>query len=354
MGPIEKQRYSKSQIRKAGRILKDASSTPDEVGEALRIIQNYRALFDLPLYGFYMQLKRQLNALGIKGIIARRVKRLPTMLEKLMRFPDMSLDRMHDIGGIRVIVPDMKGLDSLYAKFAGRRTNHELLRPYDYIGVPKTSGYRGRHLVYRYHASGKGAETSLHDGLVIEMQFRTRLQHIWSTAVETFEAFFGEKFKSSQGDAEWLEFFALLSSYFAMEEKQPVLEAHAGMTKDGLRCALCRKIESLGVFQHIAAFSKITSNLKEVKEMAGGYFVLVFDSEEQDAWVRSFKDEYQAHRFYAGEEERSRGDTHRQVVLVQLDSAANLTKAYPNYFANLRELKSRLERIWAENLPACP
>ena len=52
----------------------------------------------------------------------------------------------------------------------------------------------------------------------IEMQLRTRLQHLWAAAVEIFDAFMGENFKSSRGSQAWLDFFAL-----AHKEKHPVL-----------------------------------------------------------------------------------------------------------------------------------
>ena len=39
-----------------------------------------------------------------------------------------------------------------------------------------------------------------HDDLRIEMQIRTKLQHIWATAVETMGTFLGQALKSRQGD----------------------------------------------------------------------------------------------------------------------------------------------------------
>ena len=51
----------------------------------------------------------------------------------------------------------------------------------DYVRKPKTSGYRGIHLVYRYHNDRK----TIYNGLQIEPQLRTRRQHAWATAVDT-------------------------------------------------------------------------------------------------------------------------------------------------------------------------
>lgn len=73
--------------------------------------------------------------------------------------------------------------------------------------------------------------------------------------------------------------------------------------------------------------------------------MLIFDVREKDSWVRVFKDYDQAYTVYSGEESRSREEPTRQIVLVRLDSVSKLTRAYPNYFANLRELKIRLEQL---------
>lgn len=103
----------------------------------------------------------------------------------------MKLQRMHDIGGIRAVVADMRAVDELYRSYIessrkkGRKFIHELIRQYDYVSQPKDSGYRGRHLVFRYH--NERPEMECYNGLTIEMQLRTKLQHIWATAVETFE-----------------------------------------------------------------------------------------------------------------------------------------------------------------------
>ena len=38
-------------------------------------------------------------------IVSSRLKRLPTILDKLARHPNMKITRMQDIGGARVILP---------------------------------------------------------------------------------------------------------------------------------------------------------------------------------------------------------------------------------------------------------
>jgi hypothetical protein len=69
---------------------------------------------------------------------------------------------------------------------------------------PQKSGYRGIHLVYRYN----GRKTE-YNGLKIEIQIRTVIQHAWATAVETVGMFTQQALKSSQGEQDWLRYFAL-------------------------------------------------------------------------------------------------------------------------------------------------
>ena len=60
-------------------------------------------------------------------------------------------------------------------------------------------------------------------GLQIEIQLRSRLQHQWATAVETVGTFIGDELKSNRGDQGWLRFFALMSSAIALSERTPLV-----------------------------------------------------------------------------------------------------------------------------------
>lgn len=103
MPPFESTQYTTSQIRKAGNKLKKMLDlSPEERSEALEVLRNFRALHYAPLNTFQATLRDRLDRLGSEdSIVAQRIKRLPTILDKLRRYPNMNLDRMQDIGGIR-------------------------------------------------------------------------------------------------------------------------------------------------------------------------------------------------------------------------------------------------------------
>ena len=63
-----------------------------------------------------------------------------------------------------------------------------------------------------------GTEPSC-NGLYAELQIRTRLQHLWSTTVETVALLTKQNLKSGEGSYEWLRFFAVVSTMYAIGEK---------------------------------------------------------------------------------------------------------------------------------------
>ena len=54
-----------------------------------------------------------------------------------------------------------------------KRFDHEFYRINDYIANPKSDGYRSIHLIYKY----KNQRIPDWDGLLVEVQLRTKLQH---------------------------------------------------------------------------------------------------------------------------------------------------------------------------------
>ncbi len=350
MSPTEQRLYSASQIAKAGSILRDASSPPDKVEWALGVLDNFRALHVEPLNGFQNTLRARLKKLELENtIVAQRIKRKPTILEKLQRFKSMRLDQMDDIGGIRAIVSNIAELQKLRKLYTdgAHKLLHSLQREDDYIASPKSSGYRGVHLVFRYQTNK--ADKVGYNGLRIEMQLRTQLQHTWATAVETFEAFMGEKFKSSQGAQEWLDFFALVASAFALKEKQASLPEHAEMTKEELAQKIKQQADELQVGLIMKSFSLAANNLAPQYRQKGGLALMIFDSVTKSANVTVYhKDRYElAYEAYIREEQRSSQESTRQVVLVKMDSIQKLEKAYPNYFARLKDFQTELNHVFS-------
>lgn len=342
--------FTKSKLRKAGEVLKDERASMAEYYEACDIVNRYRSLFNVPLNAFQMTLRNRLKSLKLRGsLAAQRLKRFSTILFKLQRFSNMQLDRMHDIGGVRAIVANMDDLRKLYDVYRNpsKKFTHKLKRVYDYINNPKSSGYRGYHLVFEYNSPT--AARKQYNGLCIELQMRTQLQHAWATAVETFETFMGERFKSSIGNSDWLNFFALMSSLFAMEEGEKVLKEHEHLSKEELESFAREKIKELDVIHKISTFSRFTYDSKRFEKEGAAHCLLILNKAEHFTHVLLYDKYRRAYAAYKRKEEEAKINENLQVLLLRMDSLKKLVKAYPNFFVNLHEFEKRVRAVVAKS-----
>ena len=108
----------------------------------------------------------------------------------------MELARMQDIGGLRAIVRSVAVVKTLELAYKNSRFKHTPGSSKNYLDSPKPDGYRGVHLIYRY----QNPIATEYNGLSLELQLRTHLQHAWATAVETMGTFLGQALKSGQGE----------------------------------------------------------------------------------------------------------------------------------------------------------
>ena len=329
-------KYSRSYINRVGDILADNASTAEALESAIQTLSDWRALHLYPMNTFQATLRKYVNAVDSNGIVAQRLKRTPTIIDKLKnRQKSMDLGRMHDVGGLRAIVDSVQNVRKIEDKFTRSRAKHILKRTYDYIAEPKESGYRGIHLVYEYQ-SPHNLDC---DGLLVEVQLRTRLQHLWSTAVETAGFFFRESFKSSQGNARHLEFFQMVSALFALEEEQPTSMPFRRFTRATLIDKLRRFEETNKTLSLLDAIQFVRA--VEVPKLDDTACWLIRTTlEPSDVTVCPFLAPQWAmanfmYRVLEGTDNCKNGTS--QVVLVYADSFVKLEKAYPNFFLDIDE-----------------
>ncbi|WP_423837899.1 RelA/SpoT domain-containing protein, partial [Sutterella wadsworthensis] len=143
---------SKKSVRKAGEALRNSDLSEAETAEALEILSSWRALYYRPINTFQALIRKKISSLGIKSaIVAQRLKRTPSIVAKLKRFPGMQLDRMQDIGGIRAVVNNVREVRFIHESLIkGRHKHRPVMPPKDYITEPKPDGYRGIHQVFKY------------------------------------------------------------------------------------------------------------------------------------------------------------------------------------------------------------
>jgi hypothetical protein len=258
----------------------------------------------------------------------------------------MGLARMQDIGGCRAVVKAIDHVDKLEAVYQKSRVRHTLVKCDDYIREdpgPKESGYRGLHLVYRYSSD----RTPTWNGLQIEVQIRSRLQHAWATAVETVGTFSSQALKSSQGAEDWLRFFALMGSAIALKENTPMVPGTPSTLAE-LRSELRDCVDSLNVITRLEAYGHTLRRLgRAVADKRARYFLLKLNAQEATPTlnIRPFQKREigQAAEEYQAIERANVDSPDVDAVLVSVESVNALRRAYPNYFLDTKEFRRLVE-----------
>ena len=340
--------YSKTQINRAGETIAHSSPHTSEYKKALSIVNDWRTCHAYPMNTFQATLRRKVGKYK-SPIVAQRLKRLPTIIDKLSRYPDMSLARMQDVGGVRAVVNSIDEVRAIQAEYEeASRFTHELYKKNDYISMPKPDGYRGVHLVFKYdNTLARNGIAKQYKGFAVEVQIRTKLQHTWATAVETMGTFRNESFKTDQGNKDWLEFFALVSSAFAHVEGSAPAPQHANMSALEVYKALSRLESKLDVLDQISGLS-VAADAIHAGRLGGYYNIIVLDKIEKSVRIGSFtKDELsKATERYA--ELESEPDSTKDLVLVSAGKLKSLKLAYPNYFLDVRDFIEKVKILIEE------
>lgn len=335
-------KFSKGAIERAGKALAEETTYENEKAESLEILNNFRACHAYPLNTFQATLRDKINAVKFKNyLVPQRLKRTPSIIFKLQR-ETLRLPQMQDIGGLRAILSDIDEVNTLVRMYKASKFQHKIKNEKDYLTYPKSSGYRGYHIIYQY----KNSVNSNYDGLFIELQIRTKLQHAWATAVETMGTFIQHSLKSSQGPDEYLTFFALVANAFAIVEETPSLSQYSGLSEQEVYNKIKSDAEELQIIPQLEAFNKVVSNIETDKKQ-GSLHLVVLDVTNKSVNVKTYPKNAveQASLDYLREESIEQDGTNRQVVLVSSTSIETLKKAYPSYFLDTEEFIKRLNEI---------
>lgn len=334
--------FEKAEVNRAGKILASVKPDTDDWLWAYEVLANWRACHGYPINTFQSLLRTRLKEIDKNAIVAQRLKRAPSVITKLQRFSSMKLSQMQDIGGLRAVVGSIARVRKLEAVYREGKFKHELVSLKNYIDQPKSDGYRSIHLVYKY-TNNHAPE---YNGLLLELQLRTKLQHAWATAVETMSTFLGQALKSGQGERQWREFFEIASAAFAFVEDTDPVPGYESFSRKEVFSQLARVETNLHVLGKLQGFS-IAANHITAKKGAGSYHLVILESENRRVLIQPFPKTQlaQANVEYAKIEERAQRGEQVEAVLVSAGPVEALRKAYPNYFLDTHQFVSQVNRI---------
>jgi putative GTP pyrophosphokinase len=226
--PPDDAAFSNGQVNRAGQLLRRFYARPpvkkgedifagfdvDELVDAMIAVTWWRSLHAKPLSKVAANLRYHVGAenAGVEGHIdvTQRLKRRPTIINKLEREPTMQLTQMWDIGGVRARLPSLSHLSAVSRRL---RKTWTVVRVKDYVAEPRSSGYRALHLIVK------------RAGRLIEVQLRTELQDAWANQVEKDSRRMGIGFKFGTGEEEVHDYYRVVSDSFAALDRGEDLSA---------------------------------------------------------------------------------------------------------------------------------
>jgi hypothetical protein len=342
--PDAVKKYTPGEIDRAGKVLILPDPTAQQISEAIGVMDTWRTSHSVPLEIARKQLESRAKLVSSNSTTGTRLKREDSIRAKLKREASMRLSTMGDIGGCRVILRDMEEVNRLIEIYA---QDHDI-KVKDYVADPRVSGYRGKHILWRFKA--ETAEHKPYDNMRIELQIRTELQHSWATAIEVCSTFTDQNLKSDHptfNDERWVRFFALMGSMMAMSEGGGLVK-ETPSNRAKLVSELSRLADALKVSEMMRRWSTATQITNSAIDTQAHQFLIelqAFDHIRCRVNVTPYAEgrEQQAAEDRVRLEMQSRTKVGVQVALVAVQSVETLQVAYPNYFADTNRFLKELD-----------
>lgn len=330
---------SKSAVNRAGQAISEGCANQEDFD----LVDNWRAAHGYVINTFQAWLKGHIGKQDFYIEFAQRLKRKNTVVGKLQRtdangnFLISGVAGMHDFAGCRMIFESLDDLNHfrnyLHSTSVMRHVDHELRHSaepdkYNYIAAPKFTGYRGIHDVYKHYPRGTDRQQTKKpwDGLLVEVQYRTRAQHAWATAVEISDLLDGEQTKFELQQSKRGHFFALASEIIARQH-EGISRAFQGKSDAELRLALQSLEQELGILQRL----KVLKQFEDEENLQKHNVLNIYRTENNTLGLEVLPFRSPATAIAkASELEASKSSLN--AVYVRSDNPKQLRSAYRNYF----------------------
>ena len=340
-------------IRKIGEKLREGIELTEE--EKLEF-DNFREAHNIIIKLFTIELKK-VN-FSNQHLTASRNKRIETIISKLCRPEKPKLDRIHDIAGTRIIFENIKSLEDYIDILENtelvnfkEKINEDKNR-YNYIKNPKSDGYRSIHKVFYYSSnipySTLNEKSFNLENKKIELQLRTRLQHIWATTVEIYDIINKSNIKTgTHNKLETKEglFFKKCSLVFEGIESNDVEKIKININE------IFRDKDLVEIYNRLKGIKNI-KNIQLPKTLGSDeVFILITDLNKgkttffttEPIEKNDKQDTFLINASYRRlEEKNTKGEY--ILLLLTLGDIKKLKNVYPNYFLNTNEFISILKK----------
>lgn len=341
------QDISKKQLKKIGERIRNSTATEED----FKIVSAFRNSHSPLIRSLRDSLKSFKKSLKLKDdsmIISRRIKRMPSIIRKLQRFEDMRLDRIQDLGGVRIILSDINKVNAFAEHLKNVTYKHKdknnflIKREKNYILEPKEDGYRSIHHIYEYQGS---AFPDLR-GLLVELQIRSAKQHQWATAVEVLDMVQNSSLKTGIADSQYKKFFKLCSYVIAFIENNN--EEPEGYVKGENIINILQNIKDLNteykIFDKLLSITIVNKALSHTFKDSD-YLILRLDLKERKITYERISEKETAELIYLTEENKHKDNEDIDIVMVSTDSLNSLKKAYPNYFLDAKSFINTIKNL---------
>lgn len=178
------------------------------------------------------------------------------------------------------------------------------------------------------------------DGLSLEIQYRTKVQHAWATAVEVASLVTHNNPKFDEGSAEVLEFFRLASEVLAR-----AFEKGFGPYPELENKELLKRLRQVDADTHMLRLFDQIRVVHGQPEVQRKNTILVLEPDpDKEGQIRlrifTFDSIFEATDFYHQLESEATGQ--EDIVLVKSDSMESIQYAYRNYFGDTAEFTDLL------------
>lgn len=309
--------YSNKDYKKLGdRIRNNPKQISDE---DLLMLQTLRVSYKEPLAIIFKSIEKAASKVDENCICTYRVKRIESIISKLLRFPEMQVNRAEDIAGCRCIMSSTELAYKLYDRLLRNKDKLPFVIKgtiHDYIKEPKKSGYRSIHI---------NAVLKDGDNRRIEIQIRALEHHNWATLVEITDLLFRTKLKEhgSNSDADLFEFHRLLS----LPEDSITKKDKYFMADTIIKYNYIEKIGEVFARNYL----DVRRQWNRMKLQRNRFFLISTGSDGIPDFM-GFNYFEEAERTYF--EKFTNNDDNRNIVLTHLEQASftKISIAYSNYF----------------------